>query len=76
MEGSTKKMSCSHGSGVKNEMEKGNKLFDVQFEDAFMCAGTSYNSDPRVATVVSGKFDHTRLFYVAVNTCACVCVCE
>ena len=55
-------------------MEKGNKLFDVQFEDAFMCAGTSCTSDPaRVATVVSGKFDLTRLFYVAVNTCACVC---
>ena len=56
-------------------MEKGNKLFDVQFEDAFMCAGTSCTSEPRVATVVSGKFDLTRLFYVAVNTCAHVCAC-
>ena len=27
------------------------------------------------ATVLSGKFDLTRLFYVAVNTCACVYVC-
>ena len=42
----------------KTNMEKSYELFDVQFEDAFMCAGTSCTSDPpRVATVVSGKFD-------------------